>query len=104
MIFADTGALFALVVTDDRHHSAIAAWRKSNNQSLITTDYCVDELPTLLVARKRTTLAVTTGWRIFNEELCDLHFLTPDQFAALGSFFNQNTRSAGALPIARVRS
>jgi len=79
MIFADAGALFALVVPDDANHAAVESWRRSNEQPVITTDYCVDELLTLLIVRRRSHLAVDTGWKIFNEELCLLHFLTPQQ-------------------------
>jgi hypothetical protein len=46
---------------------------------LITTDYCVDEVLTLLIARKRTAVVLATGWRLFNGDFCRLHFLTPDQ-------------------------
>jgi uncharacterized protein len=79
MIFADAGALFALVVPDDPRHMEVDDWYNLNDQPLITTDYCVDELLTLLVVRKRSALAVETGWKIFNEKLCRLHFVTPEQ-------------------------
>jgi predicted nucleic acid-binding protein len=79
VIFIDTGALFALLVPDDRRHQEIENWRDSSDDRLITTDYCVDELLTLLVARKRSELAITAGWKIFNDDLCRLHFLTPEQ-------------------------
>lgn len=79
MIFMDAGALYALVVTSDSQHAAVKEWYDANQDPLVTTDYCVDELLTLLVARRRPTLAVATGWKLFNEELCRLHFLSPDQ-------------------------
>jgi uncharacterized protein len=79
MIFVDTGALFALAVTDDPRHEEVEAWYSKDEDQLVTTDYCLDELLTLLVARKRPEIAIPTGWKIFNEELCRLHFLTPDQ-------------------------
>src|SRR5262249_4338713 len=64
---------------EDRRHREMEDWRASVNEPLITTDYCVDELLTLLVVRKRSELAVSTGWKMFNEEFCRLHFLTPEQ-------------------------
>jgi predicted nucleic acid-binding protein len=79
MIFMDSGALFSLVVPDDPDHAKIEDWRRHNKESLITTDYCFDELLTLLIARKRSAVAITTGWKIFSGELCRLHFLLPDQ-------------------------
>jgi predicted nucleic acid-binding protein len=79
MIFVDCGALYALVVADDPRHSDMESWFLGNTQPLVTTDYCADELLTLLIARKRPALAVATGWKIFNEELCRLHFLRTDQ-------------------------
>jgi predicted nucleic acid-binding protein len=79
MIFMDTGAIYSLVVPSEARHENMQRWYDANNEPLITSDYCVDELLTLLIARKRSSLVLPTGWRIFNQELCDLHFLTPDQ-------------------------
>jgi len=79
MIFMDAGANYSLVVPSESHHQDVQRWYGANKEPLITTDYCVDELLTLLVARKRSELAVTTGWKMFNEEFCRLHFLTTDQ-------------------------
>jgi len=79
VIFIDAGALYALVVPSEPRHADLQQWRYENTERLITSDYCVDELLTLLLARKRSVLAVQTGWQIFNEEVCRLHFLTPDQ-------------------------
>ena len=79
MIFVDTGALFALVVSSEPRHADVQQWYDANQEPIVTTDYCLDELLTLLVVRRRPTLAVATGWKIFNEQLCRLHFLSPDQ-------------------------
>lgn len=79
MIFVDTSAIFALVVTDDPDHAKVEDWYGKNTVPLITTDYCLDEVLTLLVARKRPDFAISTGWKIVNEQICRLHFLTPDQ-------------------------
>jgi len=87
VIFIDTGALFALVVADDRCHQEMENWRAANDEPLMTTDYCLDELLTLLVARKRSGLAVSTGWKIFGGEMCRLHFLTPEQIRRAWAVF-----------------
>ena len=79
MIFVDAGALYALVVTSDSDHAAVRRWYEANEGPFITSDYCVDEVLTLLLARRRPALAVATGWKLFNEELCRLQFLAPDQ-------------------------
>jgi predicted nucleic acid-binding protein len=92
MIFVDTGALFALVVATETDHDAVQAWYDANEESLVTTDYCVDELLTLLVARNRPALAVATGWKMFNESLCQLHFLTPDQIRRAWVVFQSQYR------------
>src|SRR4029079_8843642 len=60
-------------------HEDIQNGRDEKSEPLITSDYCVDELLTLLLVRKRSALALRTGWQIFNEEICRLHFLTPEQ-------------------------
>jgi uncharacterized protein len=79
MIFMDTGAIYSLVVPSESRHQDFQRWYDGNKEPLITTDYCVDELLRLLISRKRSTLVLPTGWRIFSEKLCRLHFLTPEQ-------------------------
>lgn len=79
MIFVDAGVLFSLVVSSEEHHEVVQKWYEGNKDQLITSDYCVDELLTLLLARNRSSVALSIGWKIFNEETCRLHFLTPEQ-------------------------
>jgi hypothetical protein len=55
------------------------AWFAANVEPLVTTDYCVDETLTLLVARKRSKLVLEAGRLFFDEELAQLHFVTPNQ-------------------------
>jgi predicted nucleic acid-binding protein len=89
MIFVDAGALYSLVVAEDRRHTEVEDWYNANHQPLVTTDYCVDELLTLLIARKRPALAVATGWKMFNEEICRLQFLSTPQIHRAWILFQQ---------------
>lgn len=89
MIFVDAGAIFALVVVTDVHHAKVKSWYETTNEPLVTTDFCVDELLTLLVVRKHPALAVATGWKLFKEELCEIHFLSPDQIRRAWLLFQQ---------------
>jgi len=75
MIFVDTGAWFASVVPWDANHAAAAAWLKGNQDTLITTDYVVDETLTLLRVRKEPERALALGAQLFSQELAQLHFL-----------------------------
>lgn len=51
MIFADTGAIFALFVQSDVNSSKARLWLRKNREPLVTTDYIVDELLTLFRRR-----------------------------------------------------
>ena len=104
MIFVDTGAWFARFVRDDPNHANVQAWFAANNESLVTTDYCVDETLTLLVARKRPKLVLEAGRSFFDEELAQLQFVTPNQVRRAWILFQKCTRRAGASPTARARS
>jgi uncharacterized protein len=75
MIFVDSGAWFARFVPDDPNHAAMVDWFLANSEPLVTTDYCVDETLTLLVARKRPKLALEVGQALFDETVARLHFL-----------------------------
>ena len=50
-IFVDTGAWFARFVPSDSDHTAARDWFEQNTFPLITTDYVVDELLTVLKVR-----------------------------------------------------
>lgn len=51
MVFVDTSAWFAKFVPDDPDHGRINAWLRANTEPVLTTDYCIDEVLTLLVAQ-----------------------------------------------------
>jgi predicted nucleic acid-binding protein len=60
-VFVDTGAWFAYFVRRDPNHRAATAWMRRNRQSLVTTDYILDELLTLVSWRKRAG-AIENVW------------------------------------------
>jgi predicted nucleic acid-binding protein len=88
-VFVDTGAWFARFVPDDPNHSLVVAWFASNNNPLVTSDYCVDETLTLICARKRSQLALVAGKELFNESISQLHFLTTDEIRRSWILFQQ---------------
>ena len=51
MIFVDTGAWYALAVPSDTDHAQAKSFLYAIDEQLITTDYIVDELLTLLTVR-----------------------------------------------------
>ena len=63
----------------DPSHARTKAWFDSNTDSLVTTDYCVDETLTLLLARGRLPRALEAGRAFFEENIAQLHYVTPDQ-------------------------
>ncbi len=52
MIFVGTGAWFASIVPSDPDHQEAVRWLNGNDEPLLTTDYVVDEVLTLLRARR----------------------------------------------------
>ena len=67
MIFVDTGAWFAAFVPNDPDHVAADAWLEANHKPLVTTDYVVDELLTLLKMRgeyQRTLSSAPASLRV----------------------------------------
>jgi uncharacterized protein len=75
-IFVDTGAWFARFVPSDRDHPAARAWFEQNNHPLITTDYVIDELLTVLKMRNEYERALLVGTAMFNGEVCDLEWVS----------------------------
>ncbi len=76
LIFVDTGAWFARFVPSDRDHSAAREWFEQNTYPLITTDYVIDEVLTVLKVRGEYQRALEVGPSLFNGDVCDLEWVT----------------------------
>ena len=72
MIFVDTGASYARYVVEDIDHPAAVAWFNAPPDRLLTTDYIVDELLTLLKVRGYAEIAYTMGAPLIAGEACRL--------------------------------
>ncbi|HEY1602723.1 MAG TPA: PIN domain-containing protein [Pirellulales bacterium] len=93
MIFVDTSAWFARFVADDPDHARVAKWFEANDERLVTSDYCIDETLTLLIARKRPRLALQVGQQLFAQAICSIHFLTSDIINRAWILFQQQAAS-----------
>jgi uncharacterized protein len=89
MVFVDTGAWFAKFVPDDPNHERVEAWFNSTQEPLSTTDYCIDETLTLLVARKRLVRALDAGRALFNPNVTGIHFVTKTEVERAWILFQQ---------------
>ncbi|MGO9599935.1 MAG: type II toxin-antitoxin system VapC family toxin [Isosphaeraceae bacterium] len=75
-IFVDTGAWFARLVPSDGDYPAAREWFEQNTYPLITTDYVLDELLTVLKVRGEYQRALEVGPSLFNGDVCDLEWVT----------------------------
>ncbi len=82
MIFVDTGAWFAAFVANDPDHAAADSWLAENTELLVTTDYVLDELFTLLKRRGEFQRAVRLGEVMIGGTIARLEWVTPLDFQA----------------------
>jgi predicted nucleic acid-binding protein len=77
VIFVDTGAWYARYVVDDVDHASAVAWFAKVPGRLITTDYVVDELLTLLKVRGYPEIAFAVGKPLLTGVSCRLELIQP---------------------------
>ena len=87
MIFVDTGGWYASIVPTDRDHQAAVRWLATNHEPLVTSDYVVDEVLTLLRARGHQTRALVLGENLFSNRLARIHYLSVDEILATWELF-----------------
>lgn len=75
-VFVDTGAWFAAFVPTDPDHERAQQWLRQNNRPLVTTDYVLDELLTLLLVRRERERALHVGTALLNGSLADVYWMT----------------------------
>jgi predicted nucleic acid-binding protein len=78
MILVDTGAWFAAFVPNDPDHAAADTWLETNREPLVTTDYVIDELLTLLKVRGELQRALRLGASLLAGEIAQIAWVTPD--------------------------
>lgn len=89
MIFADSGAWYALLVQDDPDHQNARAWVATNRERLVLTDYILDETLTLLRARGQQKQAIKFGNDILDLEVADLILLTLEDIESAWEVFQK---------------
>src|ERR1700752_4045112 len=82
MILVDTSIWYAAYVPEDPDHQIARDALLNAGSNLITTDYVVDELLTLLVARKHCEIAVRNGNDFWNEAVSALLWVGLQDVAA----------------------
>ena len=80
MVFVDTGAWFALHVPTDPNHQRAVDWLQDNEEPLVTTDFVIDEILTLLLVRQERRRALEVGRLLIESGSIQVHFLSPEDF------------------------
>jgi len=87
VIFVETGAWFAAFVPNDPDHPAADEWLATNHEPLVTTDYVLDELLTLLKRRGESQRAERLGQAILDGAIARFEWVTPADFHAAWEVF-----------------
>lgn len=91
MILVDTSVWYAAFVPNSSGHEASADLIHNHLASLITTDYVIDELATLLSRRGVRHTAITRMPALLDGTLCHLETLTKDDFLTAWNIFSKFT-------------
>ena len=88
-VFVDAGAWFAYFVRRDSDHHSARSWVSTNESPLVTSDYILDELFTLLKIRESHVVAVAAGKVLIEERICQIIKITPEDFTRAWAIFVQ---------------
>ncbi|MEQ8848155.1 PIN domain-containing protein [Botrimarina sp.] len=91
LLFVDTGVWYAASLPEDRDHALCRTALASATARLLTTDYVLDELLTLLSARGHRDVAVSVGQRLLEEDTVTLLRITDADIAEAWRVFKSFT-------------
>ena len=80
MILVDTSGWYASIIATDPAHAAVVEWLEQSTDTLLTTDYIVDETLTLLLVRGHKDKAIRWAEQILAGNLCTVHYVTESEF------------------------
>lgn len=81
MIFVDTSAFLAIENRRDAHHTLALNFKDTclkTGQTLITSDYVLDESYTIIRLRAGHTIAVDFGETLRRSHLINIEYITPE--------------------------
>ena len=88
-VFVDAGAWFAYFVRRDADHAAAVKWMRANRQLLLTTDFVLDELLTLLKLRESYTVAVAAGDAMLHQAVTRVERVNEEDFLQAWEVFRR---------------
>lgn len=88
MIFVDTSFWFAAHVVEDLNYSRADALLAKPAHRLVTTDYVIDELLTLLLMRGHRPVAKMLGPLLFSERMAEIIWVDPADVASAWQIFD----------------
>jgi predicted nucleic acid-binding protein len=89
MLFVDSSAWYAFFALHDLNHARVRAHLHRPSERLLTTDYCIDETLTLLMARGEVHRALEAGHALFHENIATIEYLKPNQVQRAWLLFQQ---------------
>ncbi len=89
MIFVDTGVWFAANVSTDRDHLRASDLLRRRSASLVTTDYVLCELFTLLKVRGQRQRLTLAGRAFFEQRVCRIEYILPADILTAWSVFER---------------
>lgn len=88
-VFVDTGAWFAYFVRRDPDHTAAVQWIQANRLPLLTTDFVLNELFTLLKLRESHSVAVAAGDALMHKGVARMERISEADFVRAWEVFQQ---------------
>jgi predicted nucleic acid-binding protein len=87
MIFVDTSAWFAVYSPRDENHVPAVQFLRAIRDELVTTDYVIDETPTLLRVRHENRHALAFGHRLIDSHAAQVIAVDDTDFSASWQMF-----------------
>ena len=88
-IFVDTSAWYAIIDKNDQDHSAAVAKIQLLSHPLVTSNYILDEILTLLKARFGSATAISFGQKLWDQEVSALLRITEEDERIAWEIFRQ---------------
>lgn len=88
-IFIDTSAWYAIIDKNDRDHAAAVDKVRILDHPLLTSNYILDEILTLLKSRLGPSIAIPFGQKLWNQEVSALVRITEEDEERAWGIFRQ---------------